>query len=692
MSRTPEEPAPAHGTAAQPGEEPPGRVRAVPAALAGLAFESAPTGLAVLDAAGHELAANHRWAALLGPGPDTPGGFAWTERLPAAVREAAQEIVERARSRGPGAVAGRLLAVPTGTAAERTLLLNVRATAVPGLCVAEVGEATEEVAERRVQLRLALDIASMAAWSVDLATGEDRWFAGSDELFGLQEQRSLIRDQLLAAFAPERQNTIAPTFARAALDGDGVFGTRFAMTDDAGRRRWMRVDARVHQLGRPPHRWLVGVTRDITDEMTRRGALEERVEAEAERSAQIEEVATALLSASTAGDVASAVTDRFHQGLGAIGALVLVPENGLLRPLATSGAGARAGEAMDGLPVAAAVPASRVIREGVPYFVRSHEEFRALSEGDPYGLLAVTAARSWAMLPLRRGERLPGALVLGYAEQRSFPPEERTLLLALAGLTGQALERSALVQQRIDLAQAVQHVLMPEALPRLPGLRLAARYTPASDGIAVGGDWYDAFLLPDGRYGLSIGDVEGHDVQAAATMGPVRTALRAYAQTETSPGRVLAATNELLCALGGSYFATCTYLVIDPASNALSAATAGHVPGILGLKDGATRLLAPPPGPPLGVLPKADYPTVRHSLAPVCCLVLLTDGLVEGPQIDLDAGLALACEAVGAHRHSDPEVLAAALLRASRLTGHLDDASLLAARWDAPGARDRQAG
>ncbi|GAB2729536.1 PP2C family protein-serine/threonine phosphatase [Kitasatospora kifunensis] len=215
-------------------------------------------------------------------------------------------------------------------------------------------------------------------------------------------------------------------------------------------------------------------------------------------------------------------------------------------------------------------------------------------------------------------------------------------------------------------------------LPEVDGLRLAARSTPAQAGATDGGDWYDVIALPDGRCALSIGDVEGHDAAAAATMRWVRTALRTFARTGAEPGQVLSATNSLLDSLGITLLTTCTYIVLDLERRELTTATAGHVPAVLGLTDGGTRLLAPAPGLPLGVLPDTEYPQETQSLAGVDSLALLTDGLLEGPELPLDSGLQGARTAVGQATGPDPEQLANALVAAAAVIDQQDDATVLA--------------
>ncbi|WP_049716210.1 SpoIIE family protein phosphatase [Streptomyces caatingaensis] len=625
-------------------------------------FLDAPVGLAVLDADGIEWAANARWEQLLG-GHRTEGATVpWTDRLPVADRErASRALAEALGLPGRDAVREHL----TG------LRLAVRALAAPGLCVAAAEADEGGCTEREIQLRLALEVAGLGAWSVDTETRRERWFAGSERFLGLPFRPGPRGEGFADAIAPEDREAVTADFQRA-LDGGGPLDACFRLRTGDGPDRWMKSMGRLHLLGDPPRPTLVGVIRDVTDAVTHQERLRERADTAADRADRIQELAAALLSATTTDEVARAVADHFCDSTDAIGALVVVPEEGRLRTVAGSGTGVRMGALLDGTPLAEAALPDRVMREGRPLYVRSRAEMSALLHGDPHDWLSRTRAHSWALLPLARG-----ALLFGYAREHDFPVAERTLLLALAGLTSQAMERCGLVQARIELARAVQRTLLPEELPRLPGLRLAARYVPARDGVTVGGDWYDAVRLPDGRCALVIGDVEGHDVESAATMGQVRTAVRAYARTRLEPSAVLAHANALLCSLDTSLFTTCTYLVVDRGRGELTAATAGHVPALLGLADGTTRALAPPPGPPLGILPTATYPAVRVPLSDVRWCALVTDGLLEGPDLELDAGVDHLCRSVTTA--DDPSALADALLRAAASTGHRDDAAVLTA-------------
>ncbi|UKY48645.1 PP2C family protein-serine/threonine phosphatase [Streptomyces inhibens] len=260
------------------------------------------------------------------------------------------------------------------------------------------------------------------------------------------------------------------------------------------------------------------------------------------------------------------------------------------------------------------------------------------------------------------------------------PPSEELLHL-LGQLTGRVMERIKLQQARVALAVELQRHMLPPELPGLPGLQTAARYVPAQTGLDIGGDWYDAFVLPDGSLGFAIGDVQGHDVEAAAFMGQVRTGLHAVAGATTDPGEVLSRANNLLLSMSSDLLATCTFLRFDPVLGELTDARAGHVPAVWGTADG-TEVLQDPGGLPLGVFPDQHYPVTRRRLSQVGAFVLITDGVVEGPTYPIENGLAQVAARVRAGYDGDADDLAAEVISVADLTGHSDDAAVLVLRHD----------
>lgn len=257
------------------------------------------------------------------------------------------------------------------------------------------------------------------------------------------------------------------------------------------------------------------------------------------------------------------------------------------------------------------------------------------------------------------------------------------LLSTLGRLTAQTREGVELQQARVQLAEALQRELLPASLPVLPGLRTAARYAPARNGLDVGGDWYDGFRLPGGALAFSIGDVQGHDVEAAAFMGQVRVGLRAVASVVADPGEVLTRANEVLLAMDRDLFATCTLLRFDPATWELESARAGHVPAVWATVDGRHGITDDAGGLPLGLLPGGGYPVTRRRLAAAGSIVLVTDGVVEGPSFPIEVGLERVVSVVREGAGSDPEELAAEVMKVADSTGHADDAAVLVLSHDA---------
>jgi serine phosphatase RsbU (regulator of sigma subunit) len=258
------------------------------------------------------------------------------------------------------------------------------------------------------------------------------------------------------------------------------------------------------------------------------------------------------------------------------------------------------------------------------------------------------------------------------------------LLARLGELTARARELAQAQRSRVELAVALQHGMLPRDLPRAPGLRLSVGYMPANHGLNVGGDWYDAFPMSDGRIGLSIGDVQGHNTQAAAFMGQVRVALRALASVTEDPGRLLGRTNDLLISLDSDLFATCTFLRLDPATGALECARAGHIPHIWATARGLSGIDEDEGGPPLGVLQGAEFPVSRHRLTEGGVLVLLTDGVVEGPSLHIDDGLnrVRRLAEITAAASLGLESLVGGVMKLADSVGHEDDAAVLAIAHD----------
>ncbi len=280
-------------------------------------------------------------------------------------------------------------------------------------------------------------------------------------------------------------------------------------------------------------------------------------------------------------------------------------------------------------------------------------------------------------LPLVAAGEVLGAWAFTLPEPRTVGAEERLGLTALAGMAAQALDRTRRQQAEHEMAAALQRALLPPTLPAPPGLDVAVQYLPAAAGVLVGGDWYDVLAFPDGSVAVAVGDVQGHSSEAAAVMGQVRYALRAYAAEGHPPEQVVALTNRLLCDLDTGRFATCVYAVVAP-SGSVRVVRAGHPLPVLVPLDAAPTLVDVPGGLPLGILRDEAYDVAELDLAPGAGLVLYTDGLVEplrtlgqDEQVLLDA----LSGATGA-----ADLVSRALSVAERVPGQPDDVAVLALR------------
>ncbi len=210
-----------------------------------------------------------------------------------------------------------------------------------------------------------------------------------------------------------------------------------------------------------------------------------------------------------------------------------------------------------------------------------------------------------------------------------------------------AEEMTARLQDERQLVLQLQRALLPPSMPEVEGVELAAAYRPADSAVGVGGDFYDAFPLPDGRLAIAVGDVIGHDLEAAVSMGSIRSALRAYAVQDPLPDRVLREVNRLVCSCADITMTTVFYGVYTPWDGTLLYANAGH-PHPLLVRDGTARPVAHRHGIITGASPQAHYLAFTTSLRPGDALLAYTDGLVEHHGADIDSGIEKLCAAVTA--------------------------------------------
>jgi serine phosphatase RsbU (regulator of sigma subunit)/CHASE1-domain containing sensor protein len=310
-----------------------------------------------------------------------------------------------------------------------------------------------------------------------------------------------------------------------------------------------------------------------------------------------------------------------------------------------------------------------------------------LHEDDPVLLAEAVRTRSpvWmnaalggyvasAALPLLNSGEIVGALRFGYAVPQGFDDEQRARVESVAAQCARAFERASVAEAEHELARSLQESLLPHHLPAVEGLEIAARYEPAAQFIDLGGDWFDAIELGDGRIGLVVGDVVGHGAPAAAIMGQLRSALRAFATDNGAPKEVMRKLSEFSERIEGAEGTTVTYGVLDPVDGSFVYCAAGHPPP-LHVGANAARYLDGGRSLPLGV-GERTYVGGATEVADGEAILLFSDGAVEQRGRALEVGLARLA-AFASEIGPDAESLTSVLLERLELV-HEDDIAMLA--------------
>lgn len=489
--------------------------------------------------------------------------------------------------------------------------------------------------------RLAMNRTGSFEWDVEAGT-LDMDDAGL-LVFGLNPQTFDSRpDTVLNLLEQSERTRLDMAIDEAVRSGRSSCSVHFLVPMENGRDQWTHIQARIlrHDDGRP-HR-VVGVVQDATAEVTHSAFMLDLERQRQRQTSIVERTTNALSRAVTVDDVTAALTgpDALTR-LGADGVALALVENTSLSVLVLSGDSV---EAIDGVGDAGLdrrFPLADTVLDGRPRFLTS---VAALIER--YPALAPHAGRlefrAAAYLPLVAQARPLGTLALFYRENTSFNADERNLCLGLAAIVAQSLQRAKLFDEEREFATGLQSAMLPRRIQEIEGGEIAVRYHAAWSGRQVGGDWYDVIALPNKRFGIVVGDVQGHDTHAAAIMGQLRIALRAYAGEGHPPSTVLARASRFLAELDTDRFATCTYAQVDLASGTVRVVRAGHFGPLIRHMDGRVGSPQVRGGLPLGIstdFGDEEYPETRLDLVPGETLVLYTDGLVEEPGADIDVGV-----------------------------------------------------
>jgi GAF domain-containing protein/anti-sigma regulatory factor (Ser/Thr protein kinase) len=264
----------------------------------------------------------------------------------------------------------------------------------------------------------------------------------------------------------------------------------------------------------------------------------------------------------------------------------------------------------------------------------------SVGDADVRDVLAEQPVRSNVLLPLIAGGHALGVLSVSTVEG-GHPPlttDDADRLEEIAGRLALALDGARLLRLQTEIAHTLQRSLLPSALPHVPGAEVAVRYLPGAEGVDVGGDFYDVIPLPSGRVGLVVGDVMGRGVRAAAVMGQLRAAVRAYSLEGHQPAALLARLDRLVGTLEEGLLVTALYAEWDPGRDTVVCASAGHLPPLVRLPGHEPAFLEVEPGVPLGVGVQS-YVEHDMTLPPGSLWLAFTDGLVEGPDLPVEQGM-----------------------------------------------------
>ncbi|MFG2501274.1 SpoIIE family protein phosphatase [Streptomyces sp. NPDC048441] len=471
---------------------------------------------------------------------------------------------------------------------------------------------------------LSLDAGALAV--LDLLPGEFNGRATS-----LQER-----------LAPEEAVRIRFAVTEAVTTGIDLYGVYFRVRHRDGSLHLSHARGRILRDADGRAVRAIGVMRTASNDGAELAAIDPREDRRQGIARMVQGTTEALSRAVTVDDVVAVLSgasglDRFA----ADGLVLGLVEGETLKLIALVGQTMQALDELKLHKVDESLPLAEAVMTRRARFVSSLPDLaRRFTHLEPY--IEHMKLDSAAFLPLVAQDRAIGGLALFYRGRKDFTDADRNLCIGLSGIVAQSLQRAILFDEERDLAKSLQATMLPRGIPEVPDSEVAVRYHAAWGGRDVGGDFYDVITLPRGRIGVVVGDVQGHDTHAAAIMGQLRIALRAFAGEGHPPATVLSRASRFLAELDTERFATCIYSQFDPTTGIVRAVRAGHLPPLVRHVDGRVGVPRIRGGLPLGLATDfgmEDYPEVRLDLVPGETLVLCTDGLVEDASLDLDTGI-----------------------------------------------------
>jgi PAS domain S-box-containing protein len=474
-------------------------------------------------------------------------------------------------------------------------------------------------------LAMALEGTSTGVWVWDVVRDTVRWSASQGPLHGMSRGATPSGYAAwLDGVHPEDREQVQAIIEQGLADGHG-YECEFRTSASDG--RWLHARGRVLRDRDGRALSVVGLTVDVTERHR--------------RETELEQLTTRLRTLQTLTDVALAHLEldalleellaRVAELLRADTALVLLYDEPRDALFVASSFGLAEDDARGLRVLPGAGVAGRIAVTEQPLILAD------TASEDVVLLQLRESGRAMAGVPLILDEETIGVLLVS-SRERAYERDDLLMLELVADRAARAIRQAELYEAARSTAIELQRSLLPERLPTILGLDVAVRYQPGQDGTEVGGDWYDLFPVSHGRVAIVVGDVVGRGLRAAARMGRVRTALRAYALESDSPLETVQRLDRFVAAEEPLEFTTLIVVFLDPITGDATACTAGHLaPLIVGAE--ATRLAPIRSGPPIGVAELGSRSESSLRLEEGETLLAYTDGLVEDRAVGLDAGL-----------------------------------------------------
>ncbi|MFN2615856.1 MAG: SpoIIE family protein phosphatase [Thermoleophilaceae bacterium] len=546
---------------------------------------------------------------------------------------------------------------------------------------ASAAERAGALARSETRLRTVLDSAPNAFVAIDSSGKVSIWNVAAERMFGWRAEETLGRPLRELIFPPEGRGEHDERRARLLAAEEPRMWVETELQRRDGSRFPVEETLTRFELG--DELMLSAFIRDVSDRRRReeeREALqrEQNARAEAERVAEMiggmQVLVDAALSHRALDDMVTELAPLVRDVLIAGAASIFLVDEEQRLELAASTAGTPL-EQFEPVPAGRGF-AGRVAAERTPLLIEDPSATDLLDPG-----LRELEIHSLLGVPMMAGGRVTGVIVVAASPPRRFREEELALLQLASDRVALAIEHARVYEREHRIAETLQRSLLPERLPQLPGLAVAARYLPAASEAEVGGDWYDVIAIPGGGIGLVMGDVAGKGLAAASMVGRLRSALRAYALEGHPPAAAVEQLNRLVWTeADDSQMATLMYVVLDPAEATLCWVNAGHLPPMVIVGEGLPHYLEGGRSVPLGVLPFPGFEAVEVAIEPGASVVLYTDGLVERPGVHLDQALEHLAQVVK-DAPGEPEALCDHVLSAMvPERGAPDDVALLVLR------------